>query len=584
MNCQECQEQLTAYVEGLLDEPTRRDAEAHLQSCPGCRAECEKTRGLRARLTADAETTAQTSLAGPVMDAILRKQTSKLRRIAMLKKYTRAGLVPAAATIAAAVILCYAMLGGGASLSLAEVQAAVAEQSWVHVTYDTGPFVEQWVCLADGNTYCKRRDGDVVFADWARNLRYWYDQRARYISVDQPATCPGGQVPPWQPQTAWQHVVGPYEQLAGEPAPTAGVETEHDELDGKKTIRFDLYYKDATGKDILLTQLWADPKTRLPVRRRDRLQLAHRKQFKQEWATGLYDFPPKGPSSLYDLGVPRDVPVRKQLAPEHWAGEVRKVVEAAEQARQQFPRRYRAVVWRDQQRSEIDILYRDGVRIRQERYFSLDPAGEGGKAAQYSLAVPTTPEKILEWARGQVPVSIGLADGETEYSRRNSLPWHNRTTTVRVLKYRKRDLLAKGSRPEEIQWPLDRMGPPEILEHTPETPAGCIALRFEGGNSRSDYYVDPSHDYICVKQLQWRTRDGKWEKERESWLFDLRRLPGRQWYATRRLFIGYGDSTRNISSSKLFWNIDVEVLEDGQFPAGIFDGQRLLEGAKVESY
>ena len=53
MNCEECREELAAYLEGLLDEASRSRIESHLAECSACRAELQEVRQLTAQLARD---------------------------------------------------------------------------------------------------------------------------------------------------------------------------------------------------------------------------------------------------------------------------------------------------------------------------------------------------------------------------------------------------------------------------------------------------------------------------------------------------------------------------------------------------
>jgi hypothetical protein len=46
----------------------------------------------------------------------------------------------------------------------------------------------------------------------------------------------------------------------------------------------------------------------------------------------------------------------------------------------------------------------------------------------------------------------------------------------------------------------------------------------------------------------------------------------------------YPDATRGTDGSRVDSNIDIKVLEENEYPADTFNGEKLLEGAKVESY
>ena len=86
MNCHQCQEQLTDYLEGLLEPSAREQIEAHLAFCSDCQAEREAVGQLVDCLTCDGQTSADVSLDIPVMGRIIREQSIQLRRFQMQRR------------------------------------------------------------------------------------------------------------------------------------------------------------------------------------------------------------------------------------------------------------------------------------------------------------------------------------------------------------------------------------------------------------------------------------------------------------------------------------------------------------------
>jgi hypothetical protein len=105
MNCQECREELAAYLEGLLVETCRGQFEAHLAECPHCRIELAAVRELTVRLAGDGLAASPVSLASAVMDRIFQEQTLELRRVKMRRRIRFLGLSGAAAAAVAALIV-----------------------------------------------------------------------------------------------------------------------------------------------------------------------------------------------------------------------------------------------------------------------------------------------------------------------------------------------------------------------------------------------------------------------------------------------------------------------------------------------
>ena len=137
MNCSECQDHLIAYAEGLLDARQQREVVSHLQACPACKADAAENAHLHGRLSACGKRLAQGSVETEVMGRIVREQDSKLRRIAMRKRYGKRGL--GLATAAAIVIAVFAGWPGpsgvrvGAAEVLGQAIAALVDLQSVHI-------------------------------------------------------------------------------------------------------------------------------------------------------------------------------------------------------------------------------------------------------------------------------------------------------------------------------------------------------------------------------------------------------------------------------------------------------------------
>jgi len=326
--------------------------------------------------------------------------------------------------------------------------------------------------------------------------------------------------------------------------------------------------------------LIADPQTRLPVRIWEQLPLADREEQKREFITGEFDFPESGPSGIYDLGVSRDLPIinhyDKVALPS-----IIEVVEAGEANLENFPQQYRSLRWDNERESEIEVVFRDREKIHHNHYFNLEYYPE------YHLKLPVSAEEVVQWAQTQVPVNIAVFDGSRSYIRRNPHPSPSFTNEPEPRVRVTRDSgLFSSSRPHEALWPYANRNPAsfEWIEDAPEELSGYIGLRINMADIRRDFYIDPDHDYICVRWIWWKQRSGVWEKEREYESTDLVQLPEGQWYASKRVLITYPDPERGTGLGGANWNIDFKVLEENKYPSDAFIGQKLLEGAKVETY
>lgn len=474
----------------------------------------------------------------------------------------------------------------GASIAWADVQKAFLAEKWVHLKYDNGR--EKWISLLEGKYCFKYEAGQsfkedterIVFIDRVLNLRQIYDPTwgSEVISEDRPALYKDNIIPPWEPKTAWEAVVGPFEKMIekGEKKEYVEVEKHREILRSQNYIRFDIYHFDAIDQKLLIEQIWVDSKSRLPVKIRERLQLAEREAQNREFITGEFDFPESGPSSIYDLGVPRDSPIVKYCdkSPDP---DIADIIKAGKSAMEQFPERYRAIIWENEGSHELDVKYKNHENVWQARYFSLE------QDPYYHLAVPATAAEVLAWTQTQVAVDLFMVDGEKHYQKTTphpAFPDADSQPTVRIL--RDKDLGVE-TKPEDHQWPYvnypaERF---ELIEDIPDDLNNFTGLRLESGDIRREFYIDPGHDYICVRWIWWKLREGQWEKEREYFLSDFIQLPDGQWYASTDQLITYAEG---ISQGGAIWTIDVKVLQDDEFPADIFNGEKLLEGAKLETY
>ncbi|MFA5864941.1 MAG: hypothetical protein WC975_09670 [Phycisphaerae bacterium] len=476
----------------------------------------------------------------------------------------------AAALIAIAAVL-YVVLDKTPTLTLAQVQQAVNEQTWVHVKYDNGR--EEWNNLRGGQYFLKEVNGFTMFADYPRGLRYNYNaEHGNYITEME--------IPAYSTSPMRYRLDMLLHSLDMAGSKDMGQDLRHEVINGRSVVRFEMYTLDAFGKRHVCEHLWVDTNTRLPFRSRRYLSLADRKSQKREFVTGDYEFPATGPSSIFDLGVPRNteiVTLRKNID----NPTVKGIVEAGKKAHYQFPRNIRVVERVVSRPAEIDINYQNGIKYHWTRYFNMRDKPE------YFISLSATTDQILEWSKRQIPITLTVSDGKRYYSRNNSHPEiiNAKETTVRVMRLEP-FMYSNCNWPQENQWTYAVMGGGLAFEPliSPDLPPGCVGLTQTAGDGRREYYIDPSRDYIEVKKIWWKKRNGNWEKDREDTFSEFTQLPTGQWYATKRNLINYPDPARGTSRGDTTWKIDIKILDDSEYPPDIFNGEKLLEGAKLETY
>lgn len=128
MNCQQCQEQQVAYLEGLLEPLEAQGIESHLAECPDCRTEFDAGARLMDCLTRDGQVSTDAPLEILVMDRIIREQALQLRRFQMQKsaRWIKA-LGGVAATIAVMTFIGFWSARPDRELSAAELKLCAAE-------------------------------------------------------------------------------------------------------------------------------------------------------------------------------------------------------------------------------------------------------------------------------------------------------------------------------------------------------------------------------------------------------------------------------------------------------------------------
>jgi hypothetical protein len=510
----------------------------------------------------------------------------KTRRVSSWRAIMNSPITKLAAVVLliAGVIVGFSVFTGSpdmTSVALGDVKETFLAQPWVHVIYDNGR--EEWMNIREGKHFYISENGWRFFVDRALNTRLEHSLNSDHILEVTPTTYPEGNVPPWEPRIAWEVMLGFFAEGDSRAlGQYTDIERSADTVDGQDMVRFDIYYLDALDNRVLATQIWADPGSRLPIRIRSRLTLALRERMGVEYITGEYDFPDTGPASIFDLGVPSDLKVVSRVGPASTTStEALQILQAGEKAAQDFPQRYRAIVWTDREPGEIDALYRSGKKLLFFHYFNLD----GTKYSDYHIDIPATTTEILAWTVNQIPVEVGVFDGVNVFRRFNVHPRVNvhEQTSVRVYRA-STHFLPRWFYLEDDFWPYvyGKEQTLKLIADHPETPTGCVAL--SDGNAY--YFVDPLKDYMSVRTIHIQNENGSQRRTMDITLSDFVQLPSGHWYPQKKRSISYYKihPLKDPPSPETSENIDIQLLQEKDIPLDLFDGERLLKGAKVETY
>jgi len=260
-----------------------------------------------------------------------------------------------------------------------------------------------------------------------------------------------------------------------------------------------------------------------------------------------FDYPPTGPQSIYDLGVPRDAKIVSNMpgwnvhsARERYRqawGETSKeysVMERYWQARDEATREYLAVIAHNtavnitDAMNMVDVDYKSGARHRQERH-SVFEAGQtlsNEVWAKSKQQLGDTFESLLAWSRdhnaGRGRIGVYLYDGQYDCSVTREHDTWGRPTKH----YHPEGSIAPEIALGNLAWP-EVFPPARIIEDDYATEHGLICFeRLQQGHiyngrislpGRLLYYLDPAHSYLCHRKVtEWRP-DADWQKDKD-WL------------------------------------------------------------------
>jgi hypothetical protein len=140
MNCDDCQENLVANLEGVLDPQTAADCRRHVEGCPACKSVEEATFKLRQELLGRGRAAAQVSMVGSVMSRIRDERPKQAAEAKpdggaiFGKLFARWALAlgTAAAAIALMIVLALPRTQATAAEVLAKGAQAVAKLTSIH--------------------------------------------------------------------------------------------------------------------------------------------------------------------------------------------------------------------------------------------------------------------------------------------------------------------------------------------------------------------------------------------------------------------------------------------------------------------
>jgi hypothetical protein len=449
--------------------------------------------------------------------------------------------------------------------SLADVAAALLQQSWVHLRTASGTVGEsEFWYSPDRNIAAMRRPNSTIYLDYRLQLVDSYDTKEKVVYH---ALMAGGYYGPPDagatvealatlvragrlPENPLVHL-----DFLGTRRTTMRVldqrmekitEAGHNWLDYRLTVA------DPSFEQPLRWFFRADPATKLPALCRADGQFAG----KPATIEIRIDYPERGPADIYDLGVPRTAQ-RVDRVP---AGDLKRVMETINAGRERMDS-YRAVFVRDSpgRRWWTDqpiIVYRKGKKFRADY-----PAGWTGNIM--ATAGPDQGEDPIKWWRERTKffqfypqyVVRGGTQFKCEEKQSTNPDGSVDTEIVSVSSSRRPELFP----PAFWMWPefacrqgiyADLSNPemePVLEMHPTDGPTGCIRLAIRRTSQRnrinergikipdeSRYWLDPKRDFIMVRRDRL-VRDGAGRERviQRDTVEETARSPQGVWYATK---------------------------------------------------
>jgi hypothetical protein len=320
-----------------------------------------------------------------------------------------------------------------------------------------------------------------------------------------------------------------------------------DVLEGRAVIRVDLSADGPAGTKGLIKRVWADAKTREPIRVE-----RHRADGKVE--TSAVEISQSGPVDLTDLDVGYEVKFRDDDAS---SAEARAIVEASKKAVTAFPNRLRLVRWRaaGDGQAFVGITYRDGQKIRSESY---GPARKLKKGFTLKTAA-----EALAWAEKDAKCnSVTLIDpqfrceldGKAEDAKKVTWsPSVDEGTDSWMRVYL------------ELWQQVQNIGPTVVVKDAKDVPEGCVLLRQDRGSDVREFVVDPARGYVC--RLFTLVPAGGVGCSQRITKMDLKQMANGSWYAARMAYD--------------VLEVQVEVSEAGDELKEKMDFGKIVEGVKA---
>jgi hypothetical protein len=442
---------------------------------------------------------------------------------------SRATKLVTAAVIVAAILISISHVNETVvkAVEFEEITQAMQHVPWMHAVATgfeprTGGLAEQWIGFESKIHAGRLANGTALFLSEKDHQQLDYDPNSRTITVRYLESLPLDMTSPPAVLTTMHQLL---EQQGAQIVAKMG------SYQGRKVQIQDITLSNVgeQGGSQSLT-LYVDPDSKL-------IHAAEAKALDSAGkvvmaGTITFDYPSSGPQGIYDLGVPRDA----RTGDNGPQSGIQTFLDQYQRIQAETTREYIAVIAKHESiQSEdmvttMDVDYKSGRKHRQERHFVFHT---GEVFIQlwpiYKEQLGDSFESLFAWRRKhyddpRASLSISLHDGQ--YSC-----------------FIQRDGERGWGKLNKQYFPGGDAGSTESLSHQAWPPIGPTARIIEddyaGKNGwvclealsqglvmpngwaslpgRFLYYLDPSRDYLCRREVDERRRDASWQKDK-TWL------------------------------------------------------------------
>ena len=319
---------------------------------------------------------------------------------------------------------------------------------------------------------------------------------------------------------------------------------------------------------------------------------------------GIFDCPQSGPKNIYEAGVPHDAKIVEiKMVDDEDNPDLIKVLEPYNKAREEFVSDYILITTHQYDSSirDLEVIYNQGKKQRSEYRPVWGSVVNNDDLIAYKEALGDSFESLLKWSQGYENsigknLGIDIYDGQFLYSVSKG-PTDKKWTIRKKQEYSSNPISLVDLC--ERAWPnIFPKNNVTLIENDFSREAGLLAFeritepsvtngKLTQPAKKVIYYLDPYHDYICVRKEQFKHSIRGYIDLKEA-NFDINETPEEissylsvsefgqtdtgQWYPKKIESYSKNDNEQSLHLSTI---LTLYLKTNPEFPEGIFDPNSL---------